>query len=118
MNDVLEIGDVVGDLCDSGVRIPEEISKNFKVLNFTKVDCKAADEVVKVILKAVGYDKYDGYCDKVAVICATPDRHGWGEYVAVYSYDGYCLNFFTFVDKHVGKWYTPTVEIQGMAYKP
>jgi len=107
MQDVLEIGDVVGDLCDSGLRIPEEISKNFKVLNFTRVDCKAADEVVKVILKAVGYDKYDGYCDKVAVIIATPDRHmrkyegtRWaGEYVAVYSYDGYCLNFFTFVSK-------------------
>ena len=87
MNDVLEIGDVVGDLCDSGLRIPEEISENFKVLNFTRVDCKAADEVVKVILKAVGYDKYDGYCDKVAVIIATPDRTWSGEDVSVYSYD-------------------------------
>ena len=116
MNDVLEIGDVVGDLCDSGLSIPKEISKNFKVLNFTEVNCKAADEVVKVILKAVGYDKYDGYCDKVAVIIATPDRNMAGEYVAVYSYDGYCLNFFTFVAK--SEWYTPTVEIQGMAYKP
>jgi len=40
MQDVLKIGDVVGDLCDSGLSIPKEISKNFKVLNFTGLIAK------------------------------------------------------------------------------
>ena len=94
-----KLGDIVDDLCDSGLRVPDVISANFKVLNCTQIDCDNAEQAAKAILKAVGCDDYDGYCDKVAVIIDAPQRY-WGKYTAMYSYNGKTLNFFEFQDSH------------------
>ena len=98
----LEIGEVLGDMCDSGLRIPRKVSENYEVTSYIQIDMndecgevRGACEVVKAMLKCVGYENYEYYINKHAVVVGT---NHYDSYTAVYSYD-YNLNIFTFKEK-------------------
>jgi hypothetical protein len=93
----LKIGDVLGDMCDSGLKIPRKVSENYNLTGYMQInmDNDGADEAVKAILKGVGYENYKHYINKFAVVVAHYP------YTAIYSYD-YNLSIFTFTEKDDG----------------
>ena len=96
----LEIGEVLGDMCDSGLKIPRKVSENYEVTSYIQInmDNEGADEAVKVILKGAGCENHKHYINKFAVVVGS---NFYDSYTAMYSYD-YNLSIFTFKEKEVG----------------
>ena len=90
MKTQFEVGDILGDLCDSGLIFPKGLSEHFEVTSYTQIEmrCGGACDVVRVVLKGAGCPDVQ-YIDKYVVVV---DDH---PYTAMYSYDDN-LNIFTF----------------------
>ena len=92
MKTQFEVGDCLGDMCDSGRRVPKKISDNFEVTSYLQIDMEHGDpdKVIIEVLKGAGCEKRRTMVNKFAYLV-----DDYPHYTAMYSYD-YNLNIFTF----------------------
>ena len=88
-----EVGTVLGDMCDSGRKVPRVIDgEKYVLTSYTQInmDDGPADEIVKAFLRGVG-EPDNHYINKFAVVVDVRGK----SYTAMYSYD-YNFSIFTF----------------------